>query len=134
MPCAVPWFTEMGFITLAYMALSGFLLIGTLLVTEWIWDRRVDAAGDPEDSLSPDYAEGGPTGNHVPAPADQMGAADEPGDAPALEVAGGSGGAWTDAGVSWGAPRRLIVDYTESGRNASINLDLGDPRWTVLLP
>ncbi|WP_156864123.1 hypothetical protein [Casimicrobium huifangae] len=41
---------------------------------------------------------------------------------------------WTDAGVSWGAPRRLIVDYTESGRNASINLDLGDPRWTVLLP
>lgn len=42
--------------------------------------------------------------------------------------------AWADAGVSWGAPRRLIVDYTENGRNASINLDLGDPRWTVLLP
>jgi hypothetical protein len=41
---------------------------------------------------------------------------------------------WTDAGVSWGAPRRLVVDYTENGRNAAINLDLSDPRWTVLLP
>lgn len=41
---------------------------------------------------------------------------------------------WTDAGVSWGAPRRLIVDYTESGKNASLNLELSDPRWTVLLP
>lgn len=41
---------------------------------------------------------------------------------------------WTDAGVSWGAPRRLIVDYTEGGKNASLNLELGDPRWTVLLP
>ena len=41
---------------------------------------------------------------------------------------------WTDAGVSWGAPRRLIVDYTEGGKNASTNLELSDPRWTVLLP
>lgn len=41
---------------------------------------------------------------------------------------------WTDAGVSWGAPRRLIVDYTEAGKNASMNLELSDPRWTVLLP
>ncbi len=41
---------------------------------------------------------------------------------------------WTDAGVTWGAPRRLIVEYTEGGKNASLNLDLGDPRWTVLLP
>ncbi len=41
---------------------------------------------------------------------------------------------WTDAGVSWGAPRRLIVDYTEAGKNASTNLELSDPRWTVLLP
>ena len=112
-PCAVPWFTELGFVTLAYMSLSGFLLIGTLLVTEAIWDRRVDAAeADPEDSLSPDCAEGGPTGNHggpptasdrddiaarddagggptgndVPAPGDQVGADDEPGTAPALEA------------------------------------------------
>ena len=41
---------------------------------------------------------------------------------------------WSDAGVSWGAPRRLIVDYTEGGKNASLNLELSDPRWTVLLP
>ena len=41
---------------------------------------------------------------------------------------------WTDAGVSWGAPRRLIADYTEGGKNASMNLELSDPRWTVLLP
>lgn len=41
---------------------------------------------------------------------------------------------WTDASVAWGAPRRLIVDYTEGGKNASFNLELGDPRWTVLLP
>jgi hypothetical protein len=41
---------------------------------------------------------------------------------------------WTDAGVSWGAPRRLIVDYTEDGKNASVNLELNDPRWTILLP
>ena len=41
---------------------------------------------------------------------------------------------WTDAGASWGAPRRLIVDYTEGGKNASLNLELSDPRWTVLLP
>lgn len=41
---------------------------------------------------------------------------------------------WTDAGVSWGAPRRLIVDYTEGGKNGSTNLELSDPRWTVLLP
>jgi disulfide bond formation protein DsbB len=30
-PCSVPWFTEYGFITLAYMALSGFALIIVLL-------------------------------------------------------------------------------------------------------
>ncbi|MBL8308855.1 MAG: hypothetical protein JNL19_00390 [Burkholderiales bacterium] len=41
---------------------------------------------------------------------------------------------WSDAGVSWGAPRRLIVDFTDNGKNASINLELSDPRWTVLLP
>jgi disulfide bond formation protein DsbB len=30
-PCTVPWFTEYGFVTLAYMALSGFVLIIVLL-------------------------------------------------------------------------------------------------------
>ena len=41
---------------------------------------------------------------------------------------------WTDAGASWGSPRRLVVDYTEDGKQASMNLDMNDPRWTVLLP
>ena len=42
--------------------------------------------------------------------------------------------AWTDAGVSWGSPRRLIVDYTENGKNTSMNVEMSDPRWNVLLP
>ena len=41
---------------------------------------------------------------------------------------------WSDAGVTWGSPRRLVIDYTEDGKNASMNLDMNDPRWTVLLP
>ena len=41
---------------------------------------------------------------------------------------------WTDAGVSWGSPRRLVIDYTEDGKSASMNLEMNDPRWTVLLP
>ena len=41
---------------------------------------------------------------------------------------------WTDAGASWGSPRRLVVDYTEAGKQASMNLEMNDPRWTVLLP
>ncbi len=31
-PCTVPWFTEFGFVTLAWMALFGFLAVGSLLV------------------------------------------------------------------------------------------------------
>jgi hypothetical protein len=42
--------------------------------------------------------------------------------------------AWSDVDVSWGSPRRLIVDAFENGKNASINLELSDPRWSVLLP
>ena len=41
---------------------------------------------------------------------------------------------WSDAGVTWGSPRRLVIDYTEDGKNASMNFDMNDPRWTVLLP
>jgi disulfide bond formation protein DsbB len=32
--CSVPWFTELGFITLAFMCLSGMALIGTLLLAD----------------------------------------------------------------------------------------------------
>ncbi len=41
---------------------------------------------------------------------------------------------WSDADATWGSPRRLVVDITENGRSSSINLDLNDPRWSVLLP
>jgi disulfide bond formation protein DsbB len=39
-PCAVPWFEELGFVTLAFMDLSAFVLIGVLLVVDWR-DERV---------------------------------------------------------------------------------------------
>lgn len=38
-PCSVPFFEELGYITLAFMALSAFLLIGALLVTAIASDR-----------------------------------------------------------------------------------------------
>jgi hypothetical protein len=41
---------------------------------------------------------------------------------------------WSDADVSWGSPTRLIVDATENGKSSSVNLDVNDPRWNVLLP
>jgi disulfide bond formation protein DsbB len=56
-PCAVPWFEELGYVTLAFMAMSGFLLIGTLLVVDGIWDRRASAA-------APDSPGAGPAGDH----------------------------------------------------------------------
>jgi len=47
-PCTAPWFEKLGFVTLAWMAMSGFLLIGVLMVAMIVGDRtRVgdDAAG-----------------------------------------------------------------------------------------
>lgn len=38
-PCSVPYFEELGFVTLAWMALSAFLLIGLLLLTSTIGAR-----------------------------------------------------------------------------------------------
>ena len=43
-PCSVPFFEELGYITLAFMALSSFLLIGALLVTAWTSDRTARKA------------------------------------------------------------------------------------------
>jgi hypothetical protein len=40
-PCAVPYFEELGYITLAFMAMSAFLLIGALLVLDRAWVRRL---------------------------------------------------------------------------------------------
>jgi hypothetical protein len=41
---------------------------------------------------------------------------------------------WDDAEASWGGPTRLVIDITENGKSASLNLDVTDPRWTVLAP
>jgi len=56
-PCSIPWFEELGYVTLAFMAMSGFLLIGTLLLVDWASERRSEASsgagtgnhGDPRD-------------------------------------------------------------------------------------
>jgi disulfide bond formation protein DsbB len=37
--CSAPWFTEMGFITLAFMCLSGMALIATLLLADRAHER-----------------------------------------------------------------------------------------------
>jgi Disulfide bond formation protein DsbB len=38
-PCTTPYFEELGFVTLAFMAMSAFLLIGTLLLVDCAYDR-----------------------------------------------------------------------------------------------
>lgn len=39
--CSVPWFTEMGFVTLAFMCLSGMALIATLLLVDRAYERTI---------------------------------------------------------------------------------------------
>lgn len=42
-PCSAPWFEKLGFVTLAWMAMSAFLLIGVLMVCTLLGTRdRVD--------------------------------------------------------------------------------------------
>jgi disulfide bond formation protein DsbB len=38
-PCTTPWFEKLGFVTLAWMAMSSFLLIGVLMVTAIVGSR-----------------------------------------------------------------------------------------------
>ena len=38
-PCNAPWFVELGFITLAFMCLSGMALIATLLIVDRAHER-----------------------------------------------------------------------------------------------
>ena len=46
-PCSAPWFEKLGFVTLAWMAMSAFLLIGVLMVCTLLGARdRVDEARD----------------------------------------------------------------------------------------
>ena len=42
-PCAVPWFEELGYVTLAFMDLSAFLVVGALLLVD-----RAARAGDEQ--------------------------------------------------------------------------------------
>lgn len=52
-PCSAPWFWEFGFVTIAYMALSGFLLVLALLATTWVrLPERADSGADAADSGS----------------------------------------------------------------------------------
>jgi disulfide bond formation protein DsbB len=46
-PCTAPWFEKLGFITLAWMAMSSFLLIGVLMVCALVGDRAVSAETSP---------------------------------------------------------------------------------------
>jgi disulfide bond formation protein DsbB len=41
-PCTSPWFEKLGYVTLAWMAMSSFLLIGTLLVCSAISLRTAE--------------------------------------------------------------------------------------------
>ena len=53
-PCTVPWFQELGYVTLAFMAMSAFLLIGTLLLVDWAADRG--AEGLTESPIEPEMS------------------------------------------------------------------------------
>ena len=39
-PCSIPYFEELGYVTLAFMDLSAFLLIGALLIVDWRANRN----------------------------------------------------------------------------------------------
>jgi disulfide bond formation protein DsbB len=69
-PCTAPYFQELGFVTLAFMALSSFLLIGTLLLMDRAYE--LGALEDtPEDLDVPD-ATGEPADAADGAPAREM--------------------------------------------------------------
>jgi disulfide bond formation protein DsbB len=44
-PCTAPWFEKLGFVTLAWMAMSSFLLIGVLMVCSIVGGRAYQGAG-----------------------------------------------------------------------------------------
>jgi disulfide bond formation protein DsbB len=58
-PCSVPWFTRLGFITIAWMSLSGFLAVAALLACEASQARRgARNDGDASARLQPSVDEG----------------------------------------------------------------------------
>jgi disulfide bond formation protein DsbB len=46
-PCTAPWFEKLGFVTLAWMAMSAFLLIGVLMVCTIVGARAADGEAAP---------------------------------------------------------------------------------------
>ncbi|MCZ7529497.1 MAG: disulfide bond formation protein B [Acidimicrobiia bacterium] len=61
-PCSVPWFTEAGFVTIAYMSLAGFLAVAALLGLDAAWNRKPTGEENvSEEGVSEEGAEGGPS-------------------------------------------------------------------------
>ncbi len=56
-PCTVPYFQELGFVTLAFMSLSAFSLVGTLLLVDRASERR-DASGRADAREEPEPQHG----------------------------------------------------------------------------
>jgi disulfide bond formation protein DsbB len=82
-PCSVVWFERFGFVTLPYMALSGFALIGTLLLTVGLRSpastdapRHTTAVGPTTTTTTPPTPRPEPTGTgRRPSAATSAGAA-----------------------------------------------------------
>jgi disulfide bond formation protein DsbB len=55
-PCTAPYFEKYGFITLAWMCLSSFLLIGTLLVLSVVAQRRAPELEEAADTVDRESA------------------------------------------------------------------------------
>jgi hypothetical protein len=52
-PCTAPYFEKLGFVTLAWMALSSFLLIGVLLVVAALAGRHTESEEIAESRVGP---------------------------------------------------------------------------------
>jgi disulfide bond formation protein DsbB len=63
-PCTTPYFEKLGFVTLAWMCLSSFLLIGTLLALS-VAAQRAEAARPTDDTAGTVVAEATPRGEPV---------------------------------------------------------------------
>jgi len=50
-PCSAPWFEKFGFVTLAWMAMSAFLLIGVLMVCTLLGTRDVESSTETVPAL-----------------------------------------------------------------------------------
>jgi disulfide bond formation protein DsbB len=50
-PCTAPWFEKLGFVTLAWMAMSSFLLIGVLMLCTVVGSRAYQVV-EPADTVA----------------------------------------------------------------------------------